>query len=146
MSHDEQKASAAMTETLNKLIAKWRLEDWRHQAEPNHVRAKSQAECADELESALAGIARQQDDKEPTTLLDRAVADRAARPWNYYKLDHDVMKRILNQLQDKLEAAAGIARQPEQSANEELTRQSGAEATEQGAGSRPLTRIEKENA
>ncbi len=30
-------------------------------------------------------------------LLNRAIADRDARPWNYYRLDHGVMKRLLNE-------------------------------------------------
>lgn len=31
---------------------------------------------------------------EPSTLLERAVSDRDAHPWRYYRLDHDAMKRI----------------------------------------------------
>ena len=36
-------------------------------------------------------------------LLAHVVADREARPWNYYRLDHDVMKRMLNQQRDTLD-------------------------------------------
>jgi hypothetical protein len=47
----------------------------------------------------------------PQSLLQKAVADRDARPWNYYKLDHDTMKRMLNQLADQLAARPALGPQ-----------------------------------
>lgn len=44
-------------------------------------------------------------------LLAKAVADRDERPWNYYKLDHETMKRMLNQMADKLAALRQAAAQ-----------------------------------
>ena len=36
-------------------------------------------------------------------LLEKAISDRDARPWNYYRLDHDVMKRLLNEQAEELQ-------------------------------------------
>ena len=40
--------------------------------------------------------------RDSSNLLSKAVADRDARPWNYYRLEPDDLKRMLNQLADKL--------------------------------------------
>ncbi len=42
--------------------------------------------------------------QECTSLLEKAVADRDARPWRYYQLDHAATKPMLEQLADKVEA------------------------------------------
>lgn len=44
-------------------------------------------------------------------LLKNAVADREARPWNYYRLDHETTQRIMNQLADKLAGAESAIRE-----------------------------------
>jgi hypothetical protein len=36
-------------------------------------------------------------------LLRAALSDRDRRPWNYYRLDHDTMKRVANEQADKIE-------------------------------------------
>jgi hypothetical protein len=37
-----------------------------------------------------------------TALRLKALADRDARPWNYYKLEHADMKRMLNEQADRI--------------------------------------------
>jgi len=44
-------------------------------------------------------------DEEANPLLQKAVDDRERHPWRYYKLEHDVMKRLLDELSAKLDAA-----------------------------------------
>lgn len=36
-------------------------------------------------------------------LLQLAVDDRAARPWNYYRLDHETSKKLLNEMYAEIE-------------------------------------------
>ena len=51
------------------------------------------------------------------TLLEKAVADRDARPWRYYRLDHDTMKRFCEQLADERDRLrAALALSPERAA------------------------------
>lgn len=38
-------------------------------------------------------------------ILKRAVDDRTTHPWRYYRLDHDTMKRLLNEQAEQLDAA-----------------------------------------
>lgn len=42
-------------------------------------------------------------------LLQKAVDDRERHPWRYYKLDHDVMKRLLDQLSERADTALARA-------------------------------------
>lgn len=47
-------------------------------------------------------------------LLAKAVNDRDARPWRYYKLDANTLKKFCEQLADKLDAAAEALRQSQE--------------------------------
>lgn len=44
-------------------------------------------------------------------ILQKAISDREKHPWRYYRLDHDTMTRLLDELSEKLEVALrGVAR------------------------------------
>ena len=38
-------------------------------------------------------------------LLAKALGDRESRPWNYYRLEHETTRRLLNELTERLAAA-----------------------------------------